>query len=220
MNQSPPTVLSHDSRKKILDTAEALFADNGFSDPSLRTITTAAGVNLAAVNYYFGSKDNLIVEVLSRAIQPLNNERFRLLTEAEARHGTDPVPVPEIIEAMIRPCLQMCLDPQREQVNRLLSRSLSEKGNFIEKLFERDWTPVCLRFMEALQRSLPCIPQEELHWRMHFIVGAFVHTSCHHHDLTLLSKGLCKFEFEPTLRRLIGFSTAGIQACSKQSSAS
>jgi len=200
------------SRQKILEIAESLFAENGFSQPSLREITSAACVNLASVNYHFGSKENLIAEVLSRAIEPLNRERLRFLNEAEARHAPHPVPVPEILEAMIRPCLEMCLNPQREQINRILVRAFSEKGNFMEEIVEKEWTPICNRFFESLQRSLPAIPEDELCWRMHFVVGSFLHTSCHHRNFTRQSNGLCQFDFESTLRRLIDFCSAGLQS--------
>ncbi|NJK90603.1 MAG: TetR/AcrR family transcriptional regulator [Blastochloris sp.] len=85
---------SHDTRQRILDSAESLFAENGFEATSLRAITSVAGVNLASVNYHFGSKDNLIVEVLARAIRPLNEQRLHLLDLEIKKNRTSNRPPP------------------------------------------------------------------------------------------------------------------------------
>jgi AcrR family transcriptional regulator len=204
-----------DNRSKILETAEDLFGRHGFSATSLRAITAEAGVNLASVNYYFGSKDHLIVEVLSRAIRPLNERRLSLLAAARQTHPTRPIPLPLILDCMLRPCLEMAFDPSRERTFQLLGRSLSEEGNFIEQIIEREWTPVVGKFMQALKETLPSVPETEIYWRIHFTVGAMIHTSCHHRDLTLLSGGLCRLDLKPTLARLIHYASAGLENAAK-----
>jgi AcrR family transcriptional regulator len=209
----PPT--TQVSREKILNVAEQLFAKDGFNATSLRAITAEAGVNIASVNYYFRSKDQLIVEVLSRIIRPPNEQRIRLLEQAKTKAGSKPVPVPAILEAMIRPCLEMSFDPQHEQACRVLGRSLTEEGNFIKEIIENEWTPVVGRFVEVLKRTLPKVPTEELYWRMHFTHGAVIHTICHHQDLTILSGNRYHIEFKAALRRLINYSAAGLLAGAK-----
>jgi AcrR family transcriptional regulator len=204
-----------DNRSKILETAEDLFGRHGFSATSLRAITAEAGVNLASVNYYFGSKDHLIVEVLSRAIRPLNERRLSLLAAARQTPPPPPIPLPLILDCMLRPCLEMAFDPSRERTFQLLGRSLSEEGNFIEQIIEREWTPVVGKFMQALKETLPSVPETEIYWRIHFTVGAMIHTSCHHRDLTLLSGGLCRLDLKPTLARLIHYASAGLENAAK-----
>jgi AcrR family transcriptional regulator len=206
-----------DNRAKILETAEILFGRHGFSATSLRAITTEAGVNLASVNYYFGSKDQLIVEVLSRAIRPLNERRLALLAEARLTHPATPIPLPLILDCMLRPCLEIAFDHSRERSFQLLGRSLSEEGNFIEQIIEREWTPVVGKFMQALKETLPTVPESEIYWRIHFTVGAMIHTSCHHRDLTLLSGGQCHLDLEPTLARLIHYASAGLEKAASSS---
>lgn len=204
-----------DNREKILDTAEALFARHGFSATSVRVITAEAGVNLAAVNYYFGSKDNLIIEVLSRVIRPINQQRMQLLDRAIA-DNPKPTPLEAILEAMIRPCLEMAFDPERQDVSRLLGRSIIEEGNFIQKIIENEWNPVMDRFVTTLQGTLPNLSREEIFWRMHFVIGSVIHVVSHQRDLRLLCQGLGAFEFDSVLKRLITFATAGLQAPSPQ----
>src|SRR3954467_15900151 len=89
----------------VLAAAEALFAMQGFQTMSVRDITAAAGVNLASVNYHFGSKDALLFEIFRRRTTELNRERARMLHEANDRHGGKP-PVREILEALFAPPLR------------------------------------------------------------------------------------------------------------------
>src|SRR6185312_11029386 len=87
------------TKDRILDAAEALFMEHGFEATSLRAITTAAGVNLAAVNYHFGSKEELFQSVLTRRLDPMNQERVALLTELERGAAPGPVACDRILSA-------------------------------------------------------------------------------------------------------------------------
>ena len=93
------------TRARILLSAEALFAERGFEVVSLREITGAAGVNVAAVNYHFGSKDKLIDAVVIRHLSPVNEERLRQLDKLEERYSQAPIPVEEILKAFLSPVL-------------------------------------------------------------------------------------------------------------------
>jgi AcrR family transcriptional regulator len=70
---------SKDTKERILDAAERLFAAHGFAGTSLRAVTKEAGVNLAAVHYHFGTKEDLLRAVLSRIVIPVNRERLEML---------------------------------------------------------------------------------------------------------------------------------------------
>jgi AcrR family transcriptional regulator len=205
------------SRERLLDAAEHLFANHGFSATSVREITSAAHSHLSAVNYHFGSKEKLIVALLRRAIQPLNEERFRLLDERRRHHGEKPIPLAEALETMLRPCLALSFDPQRAQIFQLLERCMSENGNFIQEIMETEWLPVVNRYMEEFRRTLPHLSEEEIFWRVHFTVGAMVHTAGHAQDLKILSQGRCALDFEPTLKRIIHYACAGIEAAGNYS---
>lgn len=200
------------SLEGLLDAAEQLFARQGFEATSVREITTAAESHLSAVNYHFGSKEKLVVAVLRRAIQPLNEERFRLLEAARARHAGNPVPLAEVLETMLRPCLALAFDPERVRIFQLFERCMAENANFIQEIMETEWLPVVNRYMEEFRRILPDLPEEEIFWRVHFTVGAMVHTSGHSQDIRILSQGRCALEFEPTLRRIVHYACAGIEA--------
>src|SRR5581483_10822770 len=101
------------TRERILDTAERLFAENGYSGTSLRAIIHHAGVNLAAVHYHFKSKEALLEAVVLRRSEPANAERTRLLDECEWRAGDGPPDLEELIRAFILPAFQLASDPAR-----------------------------------------------------------------------------------------------------------
>src|SRR5205085_2890135 len=101
------------AKAAVFETAERLFAVNGFQNVSVRDITAEAGVNLASVNYHFGSKDALLFEIFRRRTAELNRERARMLHEAHDRHAGKP-PVREILEALFAPPLRW-LDPKSDR---------------------------------------------------------------------------------------------------------
>ena len=92
---------SDQTRGAILAAAERLYADRGFGDVTLRDIVAAANVNLAAVNYHFGSKDELIAELFVTRSLALNRERLRELRAAEET-GDGHADVSEILRALTK----------------------------------------------------------------------------------------------------------------------
>src|SRR6266513_6418043 len=85
------------TKERILDAAEGLFMEHGFEATSLRSITATAAVNLAAVNYHFGSKEELFQAVLTRRLDPMNQERLDLLTKLERGAAPGPLPCDRIL---------------------------------------------------------------------------------------------------------------------------
>jgi AcrR family transcriptional regulator len=95
------------SKIRILDTAERLFGERGLAATSLRAITSAAGVNPAAINYHFRSKNGLIRAVYARRLGPMNQRRLELLDACEERHGSGRLPLEEVVQALVAPVLQL-----------------------------------------------------------------------------------------------------------------
>ena len=158
------------TKERILDAAEMLFARRGFASTSMRLITGTAGVNLAAINYHFGTKARLIESVFERRLAPLNAERLRRLAMAnEGRPG-----VRAILDAFLGPALEMLgsHDERDRQFIRLLARSHTDELAGTERFMDRLYEPALRRFKEALARALPDLPPDELLWRLHFVAGA------------------------------------------------
>src|SRR3954465_12324769 len=108
-----PDMPSDQTRSAILAAAERLYADRGFGDVTLRDIVAAAKVNLAAVNYHFGSKDELIAELFVTRSLATNRERLNELKAAEEKGGGR-ASVEAILRALVGPTLRGCLGSQSE----------------------------------------------------------------------------------------------------------
>ena len=204
----------HETRTRILDAAEELFMQHGFEGTSMRLLTAKAGVNLAAVNYHFGSKHALIEAVFRRRLDPMNQARLAGLEALEAQgHAAAPE---EIIRAFLSPTLRLVEDAKGGGRNftRLLGRTYTEPAKPIRQLIGQIYAPVMDRFKSALARALPQMPLEELVWRVHFMFGTFAYTLAATDTVQLIAG--CKPEDRYDARlleeRLAAFLNAGLNA--------
>ena len=203
------------TKDRILDAAEALFMEHGFEATSLRAITAAATVNLAAVNYHFGSKEELFQAVLTRRLDPMNLRRVALLDRFE-RESEAPLSCERIIVALFAPALELARDPRLGGKNflRLLGRAYADPAPFIRKFLSEQYVQMIARFKAAFARALPHLPKKELSWRLHFIMGALSYTLAGTDALKLIAELNPKetANDEILLRRLAPFLLAGLQA--------
>ena len=166
-------LVTSSTKERILDTAERLFAERGYSATSLRSIIAAADVNLASVHYHFDSKEALLEAVFLRRAIPANEERLRLLERCEREAGDGPPELSKVIEAFIMPAFLVAKDPARGgPVFRRLVGRLYAEGDLMPKMISKHFIPLLVRFAQALSRALPDLPQEELYWRVHFAMGS------------------------------------------------
>ena len=204
------------TKEKILDAAEALFMEHGFEATGLRQITTGAGVNLAAVHYHFGSKEELFHAVLTRRLDPMNQQRVTLLDQLERDARGGHLSCEAIIGAMFIPALALARDKARGGKNflRLIGRAYADPAPFIRQFLSHQYAPMIARFKAAFGRALPHLPAKELSWRLHFLMGALSYTLAGTDVLKLIS-ALNPIESdndELLLRRLGPFLVAGLQA--------
>jgi AcrR family transcriptional regulator len=200
------------TKDRILDAAERLFARDGIEATSLRSITAEADANLAAVNYHFQSKDALVRAVIARRVVPVNQRRLDLLEACERATGDGPLPLEEVVDAFVRPVVEIYASHAREFVP-LMGRIYTEPAEFMEQVFKDHGEAVAMRFFGACQRALPDVPRVELLWRLHFSMGALAHTMGASHILRLISEGQCdSSDVEGTLRRLEAYILAGLKA--------
>ncbi len=163
-----------DTRDKLLDTAERLFSEHGLDAISLRQIIGEAGVNLAAIHYHFGSKEELLDALVMRKAGPVNNERLAMLDRVEGDAGPQGPSLEQVLDAFFAPMARAAGESPR--FVRLMGRIYAE-GQLLP-LVHRNFQPVIARFFPAMRKALPGLPQEEFVWRMHFMIGAMAHTLC------------------------------------------
>lgn len=168
-----------DTKQRILDAAEQLFAGNGYHCTSLRAITKKAKANVASVNYYFGSKEALITAVIERRLLPLNAIRLKRLQEvheAAAKKGARPE-TRALLNAFIDPTLHFreSSDGSKSFVA-LVGRIITEPDDTVRSIFLRLIKPVFKVLFEMTSESLPHIPISVLRWRIQFMIGALSHT--------------------------------------------
>jgi len=199
------------TKENLLDTAERLFAERGVKETSVRDITSAAGCHLASVNYHFSTKCGLIRAVISRRIEPLKKRRFELLDAYEAEAGNNPVPVEKIIYALVAPGMELYL--KNPYFLQFAGRMISDPDKELRRIFVSQLDPVFFRVKDLLRRALPEIPEAEIMWRIHFTIGAMVHTWTNHSDLELRSGGVCNItNEEEMIDRIVTFCAAGLKA--------
>jgi AcrR family transcriptional regulator len=194
-----------DTKTRILDTAERLFSEQGYAATSLRLVIAKARVNLAAIHYHFGSKEELIEQVVMRKIGPVNIQRLQLLDRFEAEAGKKPLPVEKVLEAFLLPAFMA----RKRSPNfvKLMGRLYGE--GIMPKIAESHFGPMMSRFRAAFAKALPDLPELEQAWRIHFMIGAMAHM------LRKPPDEIRQNEQEPPerlVRRLIAFLSAGFRA--------
>jgi AcrR family transcriptional regulator len=201
-----------DTKVRILDAAETLFADHGLSETSMRAITRTAGVNLASVNYHFGSKEALIQAVFARRAEALNRRRLEALANGKARGVLD---LETVLDAYIRPALEMARDEKAGRYIKLLGRAYTDPNSRAGQFLPRQYDATLEAFKPEFSRLLPQIDKTELYWRLHFLIGSLVYCMAGL-DMMRLTSSSCYLcdpaDTEGMIRRLVAFVAEGMRA--------
>src|SRR3546814_853014 len=201
------------TKQRILLTAERMFAEEGYKSVSLRSITRACGVNLAALHYHFGSKDRLLQDIFDLRCGPMNEERLRLL--ANCRDAPDRPPmVEQIIKAYLMPTLVW---PQEDLYARRFMRLRAvvgyEQEDLARNLISSHFDKVSRNFIKRLRAHLPHLGSREFYWRFHALLGAHYYTMANPGRIQHLSGGLCDpSDGAAALRYLVPQLAAGFMA--------
>lgn len=190
------------TREKILDAANKLFAERGVEGVSLRELTVKAGVNIAAVHYHFGSKDGILPELFARSSKPIIKWRLDLL-EKVRRHPDGRPYLEDVLEAFLRPALQSGRRQNASFVH-LRARLALERDEAKRRVLSRTFDGSSRKFLAAIAEALPGIPPGELYWRFHFLMGAMFYSMADSGRIQSLSGGTCDpGETEEALARLV-----------------
>lgn len=201
------------TRQVILDAAEQCLAAGDFDGVSLRTISEAAGVDIALVNYHFGSKESLVEEVTERRARDVHDARVLALEEARHLAGTAPPDVEAVVTAFLEPWLKRISsgDAGWQNYNRLLCRltMMPKYLPLVSKLLD----PTALHFINALRAALPKASQESIYWGYMFLLGAVVQIMAGTGRIEQLSRGLCTTDdINAAMREIVPFVCHGLRA--------
>ena len=209
----PKKKANQGARDRILDVAENLFANGSFDSVSVRAVTGEAGVNLSAVNYYFGSKQGLFQAVFIRRTSQMQQERLQLLYTAVEAANVEKrnVSLEELFSAMLTPPIFWLYDEEQglSRYIRFLARAYLEEASDMENVLSEE-VDVFDRFVPHFQILKPELTEEDIYWKIHFVLGAMHHTINHLDRISLLSHKACKTGTrEQTRDRLVSFSCEG-----------
>ena len=203
--------LQHFSTKdRILHAAEELFAAQGFATTSLRQVTSRADVNIAAVNYHFGSKENLINEVFRRRMDEMSRQRLSQLEQASKDR---PGELEAVLAAFVEPALAVARDRQGGAAFiRVIARAYAEKNDGLRQFLSEQYGHVLREFARAIAQCVPGLEKEELYWRLDFLSGALTYAMS---DFGLIKRPVGVSEVAHRKRaadELIRFAAAGIKS--------
>lgn len=201
---------------RILDVAEELFATKGFSETSLRMITSQAKVNLAAVNYHFGSKNALIQAVFSRFLDPLT----RLMDEGFKSNGWGDADAQPGLEDIVKLYVTSLLSVPTRHKNgvtifmRLMGLAYTQSQGHLRKYLEQEYSQTFGLFKALVKKSTPELSSNERFWRIQFTIGALAFTMSSIQPLTEILENSAEAQADPAkvVEMLVPFLLAGMQA--------
>ncbi|OUS23252.1 TetR family transcriptional regulator [Thalassotalea sp. 42_200_T64] len=203
-----------DTKTKILNAAEILFAEKGFTATSLREITSDAEVNLAAVNYHFGSKKELIKALMKRYLDQLSPVLVSALVKVNEQELKPTLE--QVFTAFVEPLLS--LNDYRENGTsiflQLLGRSYTDSQGFLRWFITTNYPGIIDNFVTAVHRAYPELSTEDIFWRLHFTMGTAVFTMSSTGALIDIAENdFCeKVDVAGVIYRIIPYVAAGVGA--------
>jgi len=202
------------TKTKILNAAEVLFADKGFNGTSLREITSQAEVNLAAVNYHFGSKKELIKAVMSRYMNELS-PRLESALHKLCLDEVQPTLI-EVFSAFLDPLLHLNTFKENGTSTflQLLGRGFTDNQGFLRWFLTTQYPGVFTNFTQAVQKAYPELSKEEMFWRLHFTMGTIVFTMSSSDALIDIAQSDFEREVDiaGVIKKVIPYVAAGVAA--------
>ncbi|MEL7313358.1 MAG: TetR/AcrR family transcriptional regulator [Cyanobacteria bacterium J06559_3] len=200
-----------DTKTQILDTTERLIAEKGFTTTTLRNIVSEAGVNLSAVSYHFGSKEELFRAVVHRIAVPVTKRQLQMLEQL--RQKTSTPSVEDLLTAFLTPPLEFVMGDEHYRIIRaqFMGRCRSEPEP-IQSIADREFSASVDSFLDALQRALPNQSRSQLSWKLDLVVAALVRVQTEASKPVALLRSSQPQDIQATLSNLVKFLAAGMQA--------
>lgn len=212
MNQKTQLPKANKTRNDIIQATEKLFAAKGFQAMTLRDVTRDARVNLAAVNYHFGSKQNLMLAVIRNRFEPINEERIRRLEALSDDFHPNPIPLEAIFDALFQPLFEAAAKDDASDVIliQMIGRAITEPADFLCAMHKEFFAELTRRFMIEIKRSCSTLSDEQLEYRFFFAISTMIGTIVEKNRLERISGGkLDSPNLDRTVRELTAFVVSG-----------
>ncbi|MFT5520749.1 MAG: AcrR family transcriptional regulator [Enterobacterales bacterium] len=204
------------TKNRILNSAEVLFAEHGFNETSLRIITSVADVNLAAVNYHFGSKKVLIQAVIDRYFITFTEYLEKEFAQYENHEKA--LTTQALLESLVVPIIKLnSIRPEGASTfMRLLGRAYTESQGHLKLFLTEKYGYLLTQFTVLVNRANPELDSREMFWRLHFMLGTFVFALAGQQALSDIAEADFdeKVDITGIVRHLIPFLTAAMQPIS------
>jgi AcrR family transcriptional regulator len=199
-------------RERILDSAEALFAGNGFFGTSIRDVTAHAGLRLAAVNYHFGTKEKLFGDVLLRRATVLNAQRLRLLGAVRSDASQD-ARVRGIVAAFVKPVESRAGESDGWRSYLTLIAQVANARLPALTLVADHFNAVASEFVRALGAVFPRAKPVKLHHAYQFMLASTLYAFSNNLRLDVQTEGkLRSDDFGHIAATLVDFVAGGVMA--------
>lgn len=200
-------------RDRILDQAQALFAEHGYAGTSTRAIAQGAGVNLAQLHYYFGAKRDLFKAAYLRGAARVTEARSRALEQARAEHPDGEIPLERLVRAFVEPFMLNTATPEGRATMAMHARLHTEPEDIGKEVLSQVYDETTLAYTDAFRRALPHLGFETICWRLYFMMGAYRYTLMRSGRLEAMSGGACDSgDFARAVEEIVPFLTAGLKA--------
>ncbi|MDB5653790.1 MAG: hypothetical protein JWQ94_1403 [Tardiphaga sp.] len=212
LSKSTEVAAAKPVRQRLIDAGERLFAEHGWEGVGIRAIATAADVSLAALNYHFGDKENLLAEIFAERARPIAAERMRLLAEIQASGAAT---LERVIESFLYPTLGAWSESRLggRDFARLRARLAVESEAFSGRIRADAFDESSRSYIAALQGLVPELSPEELGWRFHFLLGTMLYTMGDAGRIRSLTDGRCDpGDIQAVMRHIVPFLAAGFRA--------
>ncbi|MDB5372683.1 MAG: TetR/AcrR family transcriptional regulator [Belnapia sp.] len=200
-------------RDRILDMAQSLFAEHGYSAASTRAIAQGAGVNLAQLHYHFGAKRDLFKAAYMRGAVQVTETRSKALADARVRFAGQPIPLEALVRSFVTPFMLNGQTPEGRATMRMHARLHTEPDDISKEVLSTVYDETTLAYTDEFQRILPHLGHETLCWRLYFMMGAYRYTLLRTGRLEAMSGGACDSgDFERAVAEILPFLCAGLAA--------
>lgn len=211
MTQANPHPKKAATCEQITQAAERIFAEKGYRAMTLREVTAEAGVNLAAVNYHFGCKRDLMVAVLRARMEPVNTERLRRLYAHIEQHAPQPVPLAEIFDCLFRPIFETARSSKGDVCfTEIIGRAIVEPAEFMTSMHKELFADLVQVFLGELKRSCPELSESEIGFRFYLAVSSMIGVMTDKSRLGNFTAGkFSSTDVDTIVEQLVAYTVAG-----------